>query len=406
MHKLTIKLKQHTPIIHFQHNQVGATLRATEVKPKLDRFLIESHFGGTLNFDAYNKYLTGNQFELSKAWNTKKTEKEKLAWLAEQKLALNYQLSFTAIEVQISDINKLPGYFGNMGGDNKTLKKNSFATGLQMHFNTRKTKILELIKENINTFLMHHNFGTRQSRGFGSFTVSKDDKHFRPTFLDYQFKVDKNGTGQFEQWKNLFHHIDLFSRSLRAGLNLKGAGARTTFYFKSLAFVYAKSKGIQWDKKTIKENFFTQDLRQQQTAHNEADNVSYDGKKMLVKDLFGLSTVEKWKSYNNASINKKNDEVQRFQSPILFKPVFNDNANFTVHFKAATIPDKMLNQTFNVHTRGKRPFLIKTPEAFDFDDFFRFININFNISEHVDIDFHGVPEYDILDNIYSQLKEQ
>jgi hypothetical protein len=41
MYQLKIQLKQHTPIIHFQHDQAGATLRASEVKPKLDRFLIE-----------------------------------------------------------------------------------------------------------------------------------------------------------------------------------------------------------------------------------------------------------------------------------------------------------------------------------------------------------------------------
>ena len=41
MYKTTITLKQHTPIIHFQHDQEGATLRATELKPKLDRFLIK-----------------------------------------------------------------------------------------------------------------------------------------------------------------------------------------------------------------------------------------------------------------------------------------------------------------------------------------------------------------------------
>ena len=34
-------LKAHTPLIHFQYNQSGATLRATEVKPKLDRFLLD-----------------------------------------------------------------------------------------------------------------------------------------------------------------------------------------------------------------------------------------------------------------------------------------------------------------------------------------------------------------------------
>lgn len=31
--ELIVKLKQHTPIIHFQWDQKGATLRATELKP-------------------------------------------------------------------------------------------------------------------------------------------------------------------------------------------------------------------------------------------------------------------------------------------------------------------------------------------------------------------------------------
>ncbi len=39
--QITFTLKQHTPLIHFQHDQQGATLRATELKPKLDRFIIE-----------------------------------------------------------------------------------------------------------------------------------------------------------------------------------------------------------------------------------------------------------------------------------------------------------------------------------------------------------------------------
>ncbi|MGB3465250.1 MAG: hypothetical protein WBA74_08270, partial [Cyclobacteriaceae bacterium] len=40
MHQLTFTLAQHTPLIHFQHDQQGATLRATEVKPKLDQYLL------------------------------------------------------------------------------------------------------------------------------------------------------------------------------------------------------------------------------------------------------------------------------------------------------------------------------------------------------------------------------
>lgn len=34
-YKLTFKLKQHTPIIHFHHYRHGAVLRASEVKSKL-----------------------------------------------------------------------------------------------------------------------------------------------------------------------------------------------------------------------------------------------------------------------------------------------------------------------------------------------------------------------------------
>ena len=34
-------LKAHSPLIHFQSDSSGATLRATEVKPKLDRYILK-----------------------------------------------------------------------------------------------------------------------------------------------------------------------------------------------------------------------------------------------------------------------------------------------------------------------------------------------------------------------------
>ena len=56
--KLEFTLKQHTPIIHFQSDQSGATLRATELKPKLDRFLIEMFDKEKVD---YSKFLIGDQ---------------------------------------------------------------------------------------------------------------------------------------------------------------------------------------------------------------------------------------------------------------------------------------------------------------------------------------------------------
>ena len=39
--KLEYSLIPQTPIIHFQHAEHGSTLRATEVKPKFDEFLLK-----------------------------------------------------------------------------------------------------------------------------------------------------------------------------------------------------------------------------------------------------------------------------------------------------------------------------------------------------------------------------
>lgn len=39
--QLELDLKCHAPIIHFQPEEEGATLRASEVKPKFDRYLMK-----------------------------------------------------------------------------------------------------------------------------------------------------------------------------------------------------------------------------------------------------------------------------------------------------------------------------------------------------------------------------
>ena len=56
MAELKVQLKQHTPIIHFQHDQEGATLRASELKPKLDKYLIEKFEKENID---YKKWLIG-----------------------------------------------------------------------------------------------------------------------------------------------------------------------------------------------------------------------------------------------------------------------------------------------------------------------------------------------------------
>ena len=57
MYRLQVKLKQHTPLIHFQWNQKGATLRASELKPKLDKFIIQRSFNN--DFESCKCFLVG-----------------------------------------------------------------------------------------------------------------------------------------------------------------------------------------------------------------------------------------------------------------------------------------------------------------------------------------------------------
>ena len=67
MYKLEIKLKQHTPLIHFQYDQEGATLRASEVKPKLDKFIL-TRLGKEHGYAADKAYDAGKEIAKQYGW--------------------------------------------------------------------------------------------------------------------------------------------------------------------------------------------------------------------------------------------------------------------------------------------------------------------------------------------------
>ena len=133
---------------------------------------------------------------------------------------------------------------------------------------------------------------------------------------------------------------------------------RDDFYFKSLMFLYFKNQQtpVQWEKKTIKEEFFPttkrnqegrfiyRGLNDQQTARRASNDLPLyfpSNDKFLIRDLLGLSSEEQWQSYKD-SIKKKEAEkdrhgnwvskkegdsnsIQRFASPIFFKPIVSGN---------------------------------------------------------------------------------
>lgn len=198
----TYQLKQQTPYIHFQHAQKSATLRATEVKPKLDRFILETY-----------KKNNGGQ-DVPSGWYIDKSKSQ----------ALNYKMKFIAsgepIKSQTIEEEKIQFlhrihheqravtgyrlingmYFGNMVEDrrerNETERINNYNRSVEEKFKESVfyTQPIELvitcfiedlrneIDRLIEDFFLLENFGTRQSKGFGGYTVIKktEDNTWQP----------------------------------------------------------------------------------------------------------------------------------------------------------------------------------------------------------------------------------
>ena len=336
MFKLNFVLKQHTPIIHFQHEQDGATLRATEVKPKLDRFIL-IRIGTHINQEV--AYKNGTEIAKKNNWLIGKGDRP----------ALNYKIKITTSASElVADLNSqierkyydkkdnvrtesFPTFFGLMGEENIESKKFTFYNEITITILTSNQELLNKIKNTIAPFFMDNNFGTRQSKGFGSF-YPKDHNIYPILPLKYYFDVNlKNLPKSFYNYKDetpsqkfsenfrLFEIINLFYSTLRSGINQSWGS--NPIYCKSLMFMYAKNKLlVQWDKKKIKDVFYKDRLADQKRKYPTGEVLHYNSSQShLMRDLLGLSTVSKWfAEYRDEISTKSNsDSVDRFNSPII-----------------------------------------------------------------------------------------
>lgn len=377
MHKLEIKLKQHTPLIHFQHDQEGATLRASEVKPKLDKFI------------------------LGKLTPEEKEQGEREGWIKSKngKTWLDYKMKIEDSYISTWDmtrdtgrtnqrnrpiVDSMPLFFGNMHNRNEigyVPKKMVFSSvPIIVTFFSINDALLEEIKKNLNTFFILHNFGTRQSKGFGSFmpeaTTTPQNIHQNYAKFSWRLPNDVN-FGSWDCFFNFFTAIDFFYKALRSGIN------QNDVYLKSLMYFYATDMDEYWDKRAIRYEFehFTPDKQSDkgEQANMKDDGDFSKGNARLYRDMLGLSSVQTWKSYDSDIVikehitNRTENKIDRFKSPLLIKPIFK-NGMFDVYLIPSSIPEAYLNAEFAISSSNKRRnFNMRTPSAFDVDDFLQFI---------------------------------
>ena len=374
---LTLKVKQHTPIIHFQSCQKGATLRATELKPKLDKFVISEL--KTIDEELFTEYkdvINENNFPLK---GNAVSAKYQIRICADD----NNGRKIFKFAKDISDDEKKKGihslfptpYFG----DSLAVQHDKIELDL-FGFNSR---LNELIKKAMQYVLVYNNFGTRQGKGFGSFLPEDmKEKDFEEILSKkYQkFWVAKVGQTPFAK-------INRTYQLLKSGIN-------HNTYDKSKLFEYMCSKNIRWEKRKIKEklkanhsNLFT--ILKHNTSKTSAHRIDDCDPKAdanfeyrYIRAMLGLAEHNEYAVKDNdiskiqIRIEDPKDTIKRYKSPVMFK-VFNSNIYLLPNPVNSIMYDREF--TFNIRLKYKDKnkenrdrgelFKIKTPDKFDLTDF-------------------------------------
>lgn len=339
------KLVQHTPLIHFQHSEPHACLRATEVKPKLDRFLIEQlekddRFGD----GRWKKWFVGDGSQQSFDYMMRITPNSEQVDRT-QSIENGIERAIARAEhrppnASFHEIHK--NYFGNMASGNniqdtvqaiqETFKESLFyKDGLTLTIRCFIPELLTLIDEHIRGFFMMHNFGTRQRKGFGSFTVDISTEPNAPKGFDlvrkycpnaYYCKLDGNVNADA-----LLDAVWVISAFLRSGFN-RGEGN----YVRGFVFRYfqREKNPLANDKAFVKQKVL-------HNVYNEAtrgehrrfygNNVRY----RYVRGLLGTNENSRFCLNPRSPIRREHtvhdiyihsaEGVERFPSPLLFKPI-------------------------------------------------------------------------------------
>lgn len=332
------KLVQHTPLIHFQHSEPHACLRATEVKPKLDRFLIEQlekddRFGD----GRWKKWFVGDGSQQSFDYMmriTPNSEQVERTHSIERAIA---RAEHRPPNANFHEIHK--NYFGNMASGNniqdtirETFKESLFyKDGLTLTIRCFIPELLTFIDEHIRGFFMMHNFGTRQRKGFGSFTVDISTKPNEPKGFDLVGKYCPNAyyckLGNDVNADALLDAVWVISAFLRSGFN-RGEGN----YVRGFVFRYfqREKNPLANDKAFVKQqvllNVYDEATRGEH-LHPYGNNVRY----RYVRGLLGTNENSRFcraprgetredRTVHNIYIHSA-EGVERFPSPLLFKPI-------------------------------------------------------------------------------------
>lgn len=391
------ELKQQTPMLHFQYKESGACLRATEVKPKFDRFFIQ-----------YVK-MTEKQ---RKSWlqigsNGEISTKLKMRFLAsgDPELSHDKDDNYPENEKKKPEINQL--YFGNLTSKKEKYKKyketifykNKKENKIKGTIICFQSDLLTIVKEFIPIFFLFQNFGTRQNKGFGSFTVTGKDeiKNIIRTVQKYK------PTAYVLNYNKICNAPDKRMEDIRLIYNLMKSGINNTSYckknsdtnklekfpkdgsenqyYKGGIMRYYQEKGIDNDKKFIKTTFFP-----------SGKTVTLQSP-YFVRAVLGLpQSYEFNDNERTGEITISHKEIKRYASPIYFKII--DQWTF-LYLKE--MPTKLKDQTFYFKNKEGLEQKLIIPD-FNIHDFMEWFKKDFNNKEKIETEDNQIIRGSLISN--------
>ncbi len=349
--KLELKLEAQSPMIHFQARETGATLRASEVKPKLDRFLIEKLKAQDL--DLYHEEL---EKSILLARGDSRTKQDCVPGYflpdasAKEFRAMNYRMQIfcpeppTIIVIHNNPALKknnpgyrnapdYPIYYGNSGIKEAEKQRLGIISNPTVMIHCFVPGLRKLIADYIEEFFFVTNFGTMQSKGFGSFVpegsestpIQMKEWLTEKTGTDICLKMDIP-TGQrwgAYDYSNHFQWIERFCRLMKSGVNLKGKPDYDhSFLFEYMHGKYGSGLGIGNEKAWMKEKGISPNV----STRGIAPPMSVpDQPPRYVRALLGAAGSISYQKSERGRMKVKisSQELSRVPSPLFFKIVGN-----------------------------------------------------------------------------------
>lgn len=348
--KLVFELLPQSPLIHFQHDENGATVRASEMKPKLDRFLVAQFKREGIDYSAW----------ISKVNDNTKAE------------ALSYKLRMVSSRTYKVDLKKYPIFFGNMGNDNQKMGIISYP---KVTITCFKKGLQEQIQKYLPSFFWVTNFGTMQSKGFGGFLPSINNfdetsiiKAFHQAGAKAVYKMNFDAEAIKDIGSNLdvsssvrmFEEIKKYYGIMKSGQNFKG-------YARSYIYEYMHQNfHIDNEKAWMKENGISPNLER----NHSRDVYQTNPNPRYVRAMYGKGDTIRYQSNDrgrpvNVSIKpakSQREKIERIPSAILFKII-----GKIVYILGLEIPEEIYDKEFDF--KGYKKDVLATPSKKDFEDY-------------------------------------